>query len=58
MLKKYNNGKFDEDLQQEGMITTILCVNKSLDLPYEDISKRVISWVHNRMKNIKKSQTF
>lgn len=58
VIKKYNNGKFDEDLFQEGMITTLLCVNKSMDLPYDQISKRAISWVHNRMKNIKKVKRF
>lgn len=58
LVKRYNNGVWDEDLHSEAMITCIICVDKSLHLPHDQISRRVMVWVSNRLINIKRKGKF
>lgn len=54
LVKKYNNGEWDEDLHSDAMITAIICIDKSLHLPEEDIDRRVLVWVSNRLQDMRK----
>lgn len=52
LVRKYNNGKLDEDLKSESMIKVIKAVDKSLNEGLTDIDiikRRVIVWVKNHL---------
>lgn len=52
LVKKYNNHKSDEDLQSEGMIAVIECVDRCLDESMSDVNQiqaRCNVWARNRI---------
>ena len=52
LVRKYNNHKSDEDLQSEGMIAVVECVNRCLEEEMTDISQiqaRCNVWARNRI---------
>lgn len=52
LVKKYNNHKSDEDLQSEGMIAVVECVNRCLDEGMTDVNQiqaRCNVWARNRI---------
>lgn len=52
LVKKYNNHKSDEDLQSEGMIAVIECVDRCLDegmIDVNQIQARCNVWARNRI---------
>lgn len=52
LVKKYNNHKSDEDLQSEGMIAVIECVDRCLDEGMVDVNQiqaRCNVWARNRI---------
>ena len=52
LVKKYNNHRSDEDLQSEGMIAVVECVNRCLEEEMTDISQiqaRCNVWARNRI---------
>lgn len=52
LVKKYNNHRSDEDLQSEGMIAVVECVNRCLDEGMVDVNQiqaRCNVWARNRI---------
>ena len=52
LVKKYNNHKSDEDLQSEGMIAVVECVNRCLEEGMTDVNQiqaRCNVWARNRI---------
>lgn len=52
LVKKYNNHKSDEDLQSEGMIAVVECVDRCLSENMTDLSQiqaRCNIWARNRI---------
>lgn len=52
LVRKYNNHKSDEDLQSEGMIAVVECVDRCLDENMTDTSQiqaRCNIWARNRI---------
>lgn len=52
LVKKYNNHKSDEDLQSEGMIAVVECVDRCLSENMTDLSQiqaRCNVWARNRI---------
>lgn len=52
LVRKYNNHKSDEDLQSEGMIAVVECVNRCLEENMSDIDQiqaRCNVWARNRI---------
>ena len=52
LVKKYNNHKADEDMQSEGMIAVVECVDRCLSeglLEIEQIQARCNVWARNRI---------
>ena len=52
LVKKYNNYYLDEDMQSEGMVAVVECVDRCLSENMTDINKirgRVSIWVRNRI---------
>lgn len=52
LVKKYNNHKSDEDLQSEGMIAVVECVDRCLDESMSDVNQiqaRCNVWARNRI---------
>ena len=55
LVKKYNDGKLDEDLHSEGMIKVIKAVDKCLSegvTERENMIGRVIVWVSNALLDV------
>ncbi len=52
LVRKYNNHKSDEDLQSEGMIAVVECVNRCLEEGMTDVNQiqaRCNVWARNRI---------
>lgn len=52
LVKKYNNHQSDEDLQSEGMIAVVECVDRCLDEGMDDLDQiqaRCNVWARNRI---------
>lgn len=52
LVKKYNNYHLDEDMQSEGMIAVVECVDRCLSENMTDMNRirgRVSIWVRNRI---------
>lgn len=52
LVKKYNNHRSDEDLQSEGMIAVVECVNRCLEEGMTDVNQiqaRCNVWARNRI---------
>lgn len=59
LVKKYNNHKPDEDLQSEGMIAVVKCVDRSLDEGMSDVDQiqaRCNKWARNAILTVIYSQ--
>ena len=52
LVKKYNKGEWDEDLMQEAWLTAIECEKANKDSTDEELKRKVIVWVKNRLINI------
>lgn len=58
LVKKYNKGEWDEDLMQEAWVAAIECYNQCKNED-ENIQKaKIITWVKNRLINIKLKASF
>lgn len=52
LVKKYNKGKWDEDLMQEAWLTAIKCEQANPDISENKLLGQMIIWVRNRLINI------
>lgn len=53
LVKKYNKGEWDEDLMQEAWVEAIKCEQANPNVGDENLKALVITWVKNRLINIK-----
>ena len=56
LVRKYNNGKWDEDLMQEAWLVAVDCVNSCFNKNITDekiIKAKIIVWVKNHIINLK-----
>ena len=55
LVMKYNNGIWDEDLMQDAWVAAISCYNHNKDKELSDdiLQAKIITWVRNKLINIK-----
>ena len=58
LVMKYNNGIWDEDLMQDAWVAAISCYNHNKDKELSDdiLQAKIITWVRNKLIDIKRKK--